>query len=326
MFDVICVGSATQDVFVSSDQTRLITIRDPESEQTYLSYEYGAKLAVDELFISTGGGASNTAISFGRMGLSAAVICEVGDDDAGRMIERVLSHEGLRTDMMTRNPSLKTGYSVILTGPTGDRTVLVHRGAACDLTKPEVDWDTVRQTQWLYLSSLGGDSACLWSDFTAFACDHNLKLAINPGSHQIKQGLNALRPILSVTEVLFLNNREACQLTGIEARRGDEDEREALRMLVDAGCKAVVMTMGAEGAMAYHGSEFHVVPAPRVPVVSNLGAGDAFASGCVSALHHGLSLREALKVGTLNSGSVVGCMNATDGLLRWDKVASELGR
>jgi ribokinase len=326
MYDVICVGSATQDVFVSSDQTRLITIRDLESEQTYLSYEYGAKLAVDELFISTGGGASNTAISFSRMGLAAGVICEVGDDDAGRMIERVLSHEGVRTDMMTRNPSLKTGYSVILTGPTGDRTVLVHRGAACDLTRPEVDWDTVRQTKWLYLSSLGGDSACLWGEFAAFACDNNLKLAINPGSHQIKLGLNALRPILSVSEVLFLNNREACQLTGIEARRGDEDEREALQMLVEAGCKTVVMTMGAEGAMAYDGTDFHVVPAPRVQVVSNLGAGDAFASGCVAALHRGLSLPEALKVGTLNSGSVVGYMAATDGLLKWEAVAAELSR
>lgn len=326
MYDVICVGSATQDVFVSSDQTRLITIRDLESDQTYLSYEYGAKLAVDELFISTGGGANNTAISFSRMGLSTGIICEIGDDDAGRMIERVLRDEGVSTGMISRNPALKTGYSVILTGPTGDRTVLVHRGAGCDLTRPEVDWGSLRQTKWLYLSSLGGDSADLWGEFAAFACDNSLKLAINPGSYQIKHGLNALVPILSVTEVLFLNNREACQLTGIDPKRGDEDERKALQVLVEAGAQTVVMTMGAEGAIAYDGASFQVVPAPRVQVVSNLGAGDAFASGCVAALHRGLSLPEALKVGTLNSGSVIGHMGATDGLLKWEAVAAELGR
>lgn len=321
MYDVVSIGSATQDVFVSSDQTCLISIHGADSDQQYLAYEYGAKVAVDHLFITTGGGATNTAISFARLGLKAGILCEVGQDDAGQMIERTLAAEGVQTRMMTRNAELTTGYSVILTGPTGDRTVLVHRGAGCGLTRPEVDWDALRQTQWLYLSSLAGESAALWDDLAAFASEQHLRLVLNPGGQQIKRGLAGLTSILSTADTLFLNQREAYQLLGHEERRGEEDEREALSQLVATGCKRVVMTRGGEGAMAYDGREFYSIPAPVVQVVSNLGAGDAFASGCVAALHRGLSLPEALQVGTANSGSVVGHMGATEGLLTWDEVS-----
>ncbi|MEI6500992.1 MAG: carbohydrate kinase family protein [Armatimonadota bacterium] len=324
MYDVICIGSATQDVFVSSDQTCLISVRTCDNEETYLAYEYGAKVAVDHLFITTGGGAANTAISFARLGLRTGIICEVGEDDAGRMIEGALRAEDVDTTMMTRNPDLTTGYSVILTGPTGDRTVLVHRGAATGLTRPEVDWESAAQTTWLYLSSLAGESASLWDDLATFACEHGLRLAINPGGQQIKRGLDGLRGILSVTDLLFLNQREAYQLLDLEEKRGEDDEREALSRLVAAGCKCAIMTRGAEGAMAFDGTDYHLVPAPPVPVVSNLGAGDAFASGCLAALCHGLPLANALKVATLNSGSVVGYMGATKGLLTWETVEAQL--
>lgn len=324
MFDVICIGSATQDVFVSSDQTHLIRIEHYEREETYLAYEYGAKVAVDHLFISTGGGSTNTAIAFAKLGLQAAAVCEVGQDDAGNMIERSLRESRVDTRMMTRNPQMSTGYSVILTGPTGDRTVLVHRGASCSLSHDDVNWDLVRQTQWVYLSSLSGPSAALWNDVAAVAADHELRLAINPGSEQVKLGLSGLRDILAATDVIFVNKTEAYRLTGVQEDRGDDDERQAMQALHDAGCKIVVMTMGSEGARGYDGSEHHYLPAPAVKVVSNLGAGDAFASGCLAALHRGLPLREALKAGTINSGSVVTSIGATRGLMDWAGIEAEL--
>lgn len=325
MYDVICVGTATQDVFVSSDQAHLIRVQDIDHEQAYLAYEYGAKLSVDELFITTGGGAVNTSIAFSRLGLRAGIICEVGQDDAANMIERALHVNGVDVRMMTRSPGVATGYSVILTGLTGDRTVLVHRGAACCLTCEDIKWELVRKTRWIYLSSLSGDSGERWDDMARFAAQEGLRLAINPGSHQIKRGLDGLREILAATEIIFVNKREAYQLTGVEEKRGDTDEREAVHRLLEAGCRNVIMTMGDEGAAASDGSAFHVVPAPRVKVVSNLGAGDAFASGCLTAIDRGWSLREALKAGTLNSASVIVRMGATENLLDWSTIATELG-
>ena len=88
----------------------------------------------------------------------------------------------------------------------------------------------------------------------------------------------------------------------------------------------VAMTMGGEGARAYDGCEHYFVPAHKVKVVSNLGAGDAFASATVAALHHGLPLREAARAGTINASSVVTSMGATEALLDWETIARELSQ
>jgi ribokinase len=322
--DIVSIGSATQDVFVSSDQAHLVTIHHFEGEETYLAYEYGAKVAVNHLFISTGGGAVNTAIAYARLGLHAAAVSEIGQDDAGNMIERVLGDQGVDTSMLMRNPDCATGYSVILTGPTGDRTVLVHRGAGSCLSHDDIDWDRVGQAQWVYLSSLSGEAAGLWHDVARWAAQNQVKLAINPGGRQIDEGLDGLGDVLAATEVIFVNKREAYRFTGTDEQRGDADERAAVETLHRAGCRRVVMTMGAEGARAFDGENHYYVPAPKVKVVSNLGAGDAFAAACLTAIHYGLPLREALKAGAINAGAVVTSTGATTALLDWATIQGTL--
>ncbi|MBU0610574.1 MAG: carbohydrate kinase family protein [Armatimonadetes bacterium] len=324
-FDVVSIGSATQDVFVSSDQTRLIRVQHTESEEVYLAYEYGAKVAVDDLFISTGGGAVNTAIAFAKLGLRSAAVSEIGQDDAGNMIERALQERGVDVSMLVRNPDHNTGYSVILTGPTGDRTVLVHRGAGSCLSHSDIDWDRVGEAGWVYLSSLSGESAALWHDVARWAVETKVKLAINPGSRQIGEGLEGLGDVLAAADIIFVNKGEAYRFTGTEEHRGDVDERAAAETLHRAGCRRVVMTMGAEGARAFDGEQHYYLPAPKVQVVSNLGAGDAFASACLAAIHYGLPLREALKAGAINAGSVVTSTGATTALLDWATIQSNLG-
>lgn len=323
-YDVISIGSATQDVFVLSDQARLISIQDTISTAQFLAFEYGAKIAVEHLFISTGGGAANSAIAFAKLGLRAGIVAELGQDAPGDMIEQELLAYGVDVSMLVRNPHLHTGYSVILVGPTGDRTVLTHRGAGTDLTASDVDWERVRETSWIYLGSLTGTAAALWHDVADVARQASIRLAINPGSAQFQEGLQGLGDVLAQTEIIFVNKSEAYRLAAITEQRGEGDEKRALEILHEAGCRLVVMTMGAEGARAYDGRAHYFVPAPEVQVVSNLGAGDAFASACLAALHYGLPVPQALQAGALNAGSVVTSVGATIGLLDWPTIQAQL--
>ena len=61
MFDIVVVGTATEDVFVSVPTSKIIQVADADQEQAYLALEYGAKLTVESIFISVGGGSTNTA-------------------------------------------------------------------------------------------------------------------------------------------------------------------------------------------------------------------------------------------------------------------------
>lgn len=324
MYDCVSIGSATEDVFVFSAGARLIRIQEPNHEHSYIAFDYGDKVMVEELFVCSGGGAVNNAVGLARLGLRSGIVCEVGNDEAARTIKQHMEAEGVDTSMIVENCCIHTGYSVILTGMDGDRTVLVHRGAARYLSKDDVDWERVAQTQWVYLGAMAGDSAAMWDVVAEFVKEHNLKMAINPGTEQFGEGLAGLRPVMEATEVIFVNQEEAYRLTEVDGRRGKDDEKLAMRLLHEAGCRIVVMTQGKHGASAFDGERYYYEPAPEVTPVSNLGAGDAFAVGCVGALWRGLDLQLALRAGAYNSGGVISEMGASKGLLTWDEMQAKL--
>jgi len=219
MYDVISVGGATQDVFVRTDLSKVITTQDMMNSASVLAFDYPAKVNVDEVLFSTGGGATNTSVSFARLGLKPACFATVGDDQVGRGVVEELESEGVDTRLMGRSEDAGTGYSVILNSFQGDRTVLAYRGANSRVRAATIPWDAMKQSQWLYISSLTGASGDLLDDIAFFAEDHGVNLALNPGGTQIRMGLKGLAKILSLVEILFLNKREAVELTGIQWTR-----------------------------------------------------------------------------------------------------------
>jgi sugar/nucleoside kinase (ribokinase family) len=70
--------------------------------------------------------------------------------------------------------------------------------------------------------------------------------------------------------------------------------------------------------MAYDSinGKFYKVGIMPLEAYERTGAGDAFGSGCLSALIHGKSLEESLLWGTCNSGSVIGYTGSQRGLLK----------
>ena len=329
MFDIITAGSATEDVFVNIDETQIVGFEDKHHRDEYLALSYGAKINVDSIRLDTGGGAVNTAASFARMGLHTAALCKVGRDVTARRVRDSLHEYGVDTSLFVECEDHPTGLSVIITGFTGDRTILVHRGAATQLCGPEIPWDEVAQAKWLYLGSMQGPSAPLFHDLVVFAGDHGVKVAINPGSTQLELGMAGLADVFQHTTALFLNRDEAYTLTGVAPDRGPTDEHQMLRMLSGAGCRHVVITVGAEGSWGYDGRSFYTIPAYPATVVSTVGAGDAYAAACVVGLHQGLALNEAMRLGAANAAAVVSTFGAKEGILTWEQaqefVRSHLG-
>ena len=215
-FDFVCIGSATQDVFVSCDTAKLLTLSDIRDERRLLCFDYGGKVGVEHIEFTTGGGATNTAVSLARLGARIAFIGKVGTDPVARLVLEELAQAGVDTSRHLTSDDESTGYSVILTSFEGDRTVLVYRGANESMTLDAVDLPVIDRTRWLYVTSLSGESAGLLGPLAERASAAGVKIAFNPGSTQLRAGLDALRPALEATTVLLVNKEEAAQLTGKE--------------------------------------------------------------------------------------------------------------
>jgi ribokinase len=144
-------------------------------------------------------------------------------------------------------------------------------------------------------------------------------MSFNPGTFQLRLGINKLKPLLKRTEILFVNKEEAEELLG---KTGDY--RELAVGLQKYGPKTVVITDGMKGSSCYDEGELYMVGIyPHKPIEAT-GCGDAFASGFTSARAHGLSVPEALRWGARNGAGCAEKIGPQDGLIAEKQMIADL--
>jgi sugar/nucleoside kinase (ribokinase family) len=102
-----------------------------------------------------------------------------------------------------------------------------------------------------------------------------------------------------VVDILFGNEHEMRHLTGCGAL-------EECIAALSSKVKTLVITRGAEGALASEGGEtVQVAAAPATAVVDTTGAGDLFAAGFLAARLRGRALEGCLKAGAIAAAEVI---------------------
>jgi sugar/nucleoside kinase (ribokinase family) len=215
-----------------------------------------------------------------------------------------------------------SNYSVVLNFK-GERTILVYHQPRY-YSLPEL-----KGAQWIYYTSLGNNYENLQEKLLTFLKAHKgIKLAFNPGTHQLKKELKGMKEVLKRCEIVFLNKEEAERIVG--QAKGMTGLLEKLKA---TGPKIAVITDGVKGAYAFDGKEVWYLPSFPLKAIEKTGAGDSFATGFVAARFHGQPIPEALRWGAANATSVVQKIGPQDGLLtrqgveemlkRFEKIAPE---
>ncbi len=308
-YDVITFGNATRDVFLESEAFRL---NETHRKQNILpAFPLGAKIEISGILFDTGGGGTNSAVTFARFGYSTAFVGRIGEYDVrGKEILRLLESEGVSTRLVSRDARVRTAYSVILLAPSGERVVLVYRGASAHLTDRHIPWERL-QARWFYITSLAGNIRVL-RRLVEVGKKRGAKIAFNPGAAELAHGRKQLAPILQHVDVLLLNATEAMQLAGLPASKSEAGFRDLCFSLPGI----VVITNGPKGAIVCDNERRYRTVSRPVRVIDTTGAGDAFGSGFVAAYLRKPEMGYALKVATLNAESVIGSIGAKTGILR----------
>jgi len=314
MFDAITIGSATYDVFIRSASL------ETDGPKTETCLPMGAKIDIDELAFDTGGGATNAAVSLSRLGLDAATICSIGHDVHGQEIVSALRADDISVKFVQRTEDDLTGYSVIILAGSGERTILVHRGAAGKIDAGRIPWPKLK-ANWFYVTSLGGDLNLLERIINQ-AEAVGAKVSFNPGNTELKSGLAGLEPLLKRVDVLNLNREEAAELAGLDRA----DLSGIVAKLRNLPKMTLLVTDGLGGAYATEGADNWHCEIVDVPRVNTTGAGDAFGSGFVAGLMKLDEIRPALAVGMLNAAGLVQQMGAKHGLLKRFPTKDEIAR
>ena len=236
------------------------------------------------LRVLPGGGPANTAVSLARLGTPARFLARLSGDVFGRLFRTHLEASGVDLSCAVAAAEPST-LAVAELDAQGQAAFSFH-------AQNTADW------QWT-----PGELAGV--DLSETACVHtgSLALVAEPGAAVVEDFLAAaapratisidpnVRPLLVHPDVYRARLAHWCALADI--LRLSEDDLELLlpgtppEQACDtwhaAGARLVVITLGADGALASLDGERLRVPAVTTQVVDTVGAGDSFTAGL---LHH----------------------------------------
>lgn len=313
--DLLAIGDLVVDDFIRLKDAEATC--DLDQENCRLCVRFGDKVPFEfhEIIYAVGNSA-NAAVSASRLGLNSALSGVVGNDDYGKACMKALTENNVSLDYIQIDPKLPTNYHYVLWyGP--ERTILVNHAPF----ERHFSKDT-KAPKWIYLSSLGENTEGFHHEISDWLKEHpETKLAFQPGTFQMKLGIEKLKDIYEKSDLFFCNVEEAQRI--LETK--EMNPNKLMDMLHSLGPKIIVMTDGIKGAYAReeNGDMWFMPVYPHEPV-ERTGAGDAYASTITSCLVLGKTLQEALMWAPINAMSVTQEIGAQKGLLTQEKIEEYL--
>ena len=267
---VIVVSSLHYDIFVEAPHR-------PAAGETVTGSRWYPKF---------GGKGGNQAVAVAAEGVEARMVSAVGDDDFGAFLLERLSHKGVSTSHVARQPETRSGMSVAIADASGDYGAVIVSGANLDIAE----------------QSLASDR--LWDGASHLVLQNEVREEINVAAARAAQArgvavcLNAapwrdMGPdLLNLVDILVVNALEAEGLCGMAV--SSLDTAAAAAEVLSARFPCVVVTAGGDGVAFRSGQNHAALPAEKVKLVSTHGAGDCFIGALVGQLAAGADFATAL--------------------------------
>lgn len=316
-YDFVAIGDITTDAFIRLKEASVHC--DINTSACQICMNFADKIPYEFVeVVKAVGNSANASVAGARLGLSSALVSDLGADQNGDECLAELKKNNISTKYLTQHKNIATNYHYVL-WYEAERTILVkHNEYPYALPK-------ITPPKWLYVSSLGGASEKYHDEIMSYIEKNpEVKVAFQPGTFQMKLGVEKLKRLYARTEVFVCNVEESKRILQTE----EKDIKKLLASIAELGPKIVLITDGPKGAYLYDGAKYYfmvIYPDPKPPL-ERTGAGDAFASTFVSALALGKTALEALRIAPVNSMSVVQYIGAQKGLLTMPQIEGWLAK
>jgi sugar/nucleoside kinase (ribokinase family) len=296
-YDVLVIGDLNPDIVVTG-----LTSREPH---------LGTEQYFDTMERTLGGSGALTSVTISRLGLSAALVARVGDDEPAAFCRAFLEREGV-APLLSTHSALATGVTIAFAYPA-DRLLLTSPGTIADLAADDVPAGLFGDVRHVHVSSyfmqkrLRAGLAGLFAAARAKGATTSLDTGWDPAGEWMDANLEAA---LAVTDLLLPNTAELTQLTGID------DPDAAAEKLLTLGAGSIVVKDGSRGAFFSSVKERHADPGFAVTPLDTTGAGDAFDAGYISAMLEGRSIPDSLRFANACGALVAGVRGGAGGNLK----------
>ncbi|HZW84976.1 MAG TPA: 5-dehydro-2-deoxygluconokinase [Nitrososphaerales archaeon] len=275
------------------------------------SLDLGAPLESAKRFAKyVGGTAANTVVGASRLGLRAALVTRVSDDELGRFVKGFLENEGVDVSHVAVDRNARTGIVFAEVSPGRDGKFIFYREKAADLlvTRRDAPKSLVGEARALLVTGTGLTKEPSYHTLLGAAKDagdagrevvFNLDWRPSLWNVPLKTRVSRYRRMMKLSDVTIGNQGEYIAATGAP------DLESALGVVGKEGPETLVVTSGDKGSEVRKNGKVANVPGFKVPLVKGLGGGDGFIAGYLFGRLKGWGDEEAAVFGNAVGAIVV---------------------
>ena len=277
MARVIVAGSINMDVVVQAE-------RHPRPGET---------VAGKSVQFFPGGKGANQAVASARHGARTEMRGAVGGDGFGEQLLAFLRDMKVNVSGVTVCASEASGTALIVVDDRGENTIVVVPGANGQLAPADSQRVDLQK----------GDVLLCQLESPLLAVEAFLRRGKAAKATTMLNAAPAMRlpsDVLSLVDVLVVNESELAALTGSTVTADDSDEQveSTLRGLQTKRDQVLIVTLGARGSIAVLGERVIRTPARKVAVVDTTGAGDCFTGTLAARIAAGEALDAGIRAAT----------------------------
>jgi len=248
----------------------------------------------------SGGSVANSIVGLSQLGNKVGFIGKVNDDDFGQKYEDGLKKENVKFFYYKKKEILPTGTCLILITPDSERTMCTFLGTAGKINENDVDINSVRGSEMIFLEGYLWDEGDPKSAFDkAIQNSKKVAMSLSDSFCVERHRLHFLDLVKNKLDITFANEQEITSL--INAKNFEE--------VVSFGQqlgKIIVITRGEKGSVAINGDQVIECSSQKdLKIVDLTGAGDLFAAGYLHGHISNLPVNECLEKGTEMSSKVI---------------------
>jgi len=303
--DAICVGAAIVDIPLQPVNRDMFEIE---------------SFPLQQISMTIGGDAINEATIMSRLGHKIGLMSMVGRDAVGNFIIEHCEKNGIDYSGIRVREGIDTSINVGLVTADGERTFVTNRnGSLWKMTIDDVDLSRLKEARLLSLASIFNnpllDCPALVKIFKE-AKAQDMIICADMIKARLGETLDDIEEALGYVDYFFPNYDEACLMT-------EETELEKIAdRFLDCGIQHVVIKTGKKGCYikSQDGSVLEVPAMKGITAIDTIGAGDNFASGFITAILEGKSLKECAEFANVTASISVQSIGATTGVQKREQV------
>lgn len=261
----------------------------------------GKEVIARKMDVTMGSSSAIFASNLSCLGAAVTFMGKLGEDVFGNIMLESLQGNGVNTSAIIRRKDLKTGATVVLNFGE-DRAMVTHPGAMDDLRAEDIDWDIIRASSHLHISSYFIQKGLQKEIGNIFrkAKELGLSTSFDMQWDPAEQWIIDLENILPYVDIFLPNEAELLQVTR------SLSIAEAIKR-IEAIANTVVVKQGSKGSSCFSQGLSLFKPAfINDNVVDAIGAGDSFNAGFIYKYLQNKSLEHCQ-----NFGNVIGAISTT---------------